>query len=128
MTVATITISDLEAALYFWEFGAWARTAWVDPVKTPGWVKQITRTQDREKDLRRYHGTIDDEYGRQLDAAISRLPEQQRDILVNIYVNLLSRRLAAKDLKISQLVLEKEQLVALSLIYGNFYQFDFSHL
>lgn len=127
MTVATITTGDYEEALRLWGWGAWARTAWIRPLKQPGWVKQI-KTLDRETELRTVITPIDDRYGQELDAKISRLPEQYRDILVNIYVNLLSVHDTARDMQLSRYTVTKEQDRALALLYGGMFDFDFNSL
>ena len=114
---AVTTYEQMESVLRVWEWGKWARSAWGQPLKPPGWVKEI-KTQDREKDLKRIIGTISDDYGSALDSYISALPEEFRDTLVNLYVNLLPAREAAKDQKTTTYRVRNNRDVALGILYG----------
>lgn len=113
----TISVEDMEEALRMWDYGAWARTAWPRALKPPPWVRHI-KTLDREKELRRYFRPISDDYGEKLDSMISKLPDAQRDILINIYVNLLSLKEAIEDAESTYHVVSSERRGALQMMYG----------
>lgn len=112
---------ELEETLRLWEWGKWARSAWLRPMKMPGWVKEI-KTLDREKTLGRIIGDIPDEYGEFLDRKISVLNKENlinADVIVNIYVNLRSVDETARDMKVSKHTVRKEREGAIRTLYGN---------
>jgi hypothetical protein len=129
MNRTTISVSDFEDALKMWSWGKWARSCWFK-TKYPEWVKRMTGIRkDTEQEVKgRYIPPIDDAYGEKLDAAISRLPELTRDVLVHIYVNRLEVSDVAKDLETSQYVVRDERKMGLSMLYGRMVNFDLNTL
>ena len=117
----TTSLVEFEEALMMWEYGKWARTAWERPLKMPGWVKEI-KTLDREPDLGRIIGNIDDEYGERLDRKIAVLNQDgliNADILVNIYVNLMNVEQCAKDLKTTKHTVRDSRKTSLAILFGS---------
>jgi DNA-directed RNA polymerase specialized sigma subunit len=105
----------MEDGLLLREWGRYARTAWFR-TQYPEWVKAMTGR--RRETPKTYIGDIDPDYAAKLDRNISGLDEQQRDVLVNIYVNRLSVRDTAKDLGISRQSVCQSRDISIAYLYG----------
>lgn len=105
----------MEDLLMLREWGKWARSIWFR-TQYPEWVKAMTGR--RRETPKSYIGDIRPEYAEQLDSHISALDEQQRDVLVNLFVNRLSVRDTAADLGISRQSVCQSRDISIAYLYG----------